>query len=320
MPSAPAPSLRPRLRSRRRPARPRPERRRGVGGSAGDASVALSWTAPASNGGSAITGYRVTPYIGATAQTADPHRVGGDDLHRHRPDERHGLHVHGRRDQRGRHGCRLGGVRRDHAGGSDRSGRADGCRRQRGRRLRRADLDGARLGRRQPDHAATASRRTTGDRADRGPDGLERDELQRHGSHERHGLHVHGRRDQRRRHRRRLGARRRRSRRRRSTRSRSRTALPGDPNWGDFGAPPTPNDLSGYGSKISVNHGQSLDLYVTTTRRERHPRRLPARLVRRRRRAQDGIARHVPRRQPGPGDARTRRPAWSRSTGRRRPR
>ena len=41
----------------------------GVGGTAGNASVALSWTAPASNGGSAITGYRVTPFIGATAQT-----------------------------------------------------------------------------------------------------------------------------------------------------------------------------------------------------------------------------------------------------------
>ena len=41
-----------------------------VSGTAGDASVALSWTAPASNGGSAITSYRITPYIGTTAQTA----------------------------------------------------------------------------------------------------------------------------------------------------------------------------------------------------------------------------------------------------------
>ncbi len=41
----------------------------GVTGTAGNASANLSWTAPASNGGSAITSYRITPYIGGTAQT-----------------------------------------------------------------------------------------------------------------------------------------------------------------------------------------------------------------------------------------------------------
>jgi hypothetical protein len=41
----------------------------GVSGASGNASVALSWTAPASNGGAAISSYRITPYIGATAQT-----------------------------------------------------------------------------------------------------------------------------------------------------------------------------------------------------------------------------------------------------------
>ena len=40
-----------------------------VTGTAGNASVNLSWTAPSSNGGSPITGYRITPYIGANAQT-----------------------------------------------------------------------------------------------------------------------------------------------------------------------------------------------------------------------------------------------------------
>jgi chitodextrinase len=42
----------------------------GVAGTAGNAQVALTWTPPANNGGAAISGYTVTPYIGAAAQTA----------------------------------------------------------------------------------------------------------------------------------------------------------------------------------------------------------------------------------------------------------
>src|SRR5438034_9063510 len=41
--------------------------------------------------------------------------------------------------------------------------------------------------------------------------------------------------------------------------------LPGDPNWNDFSASLTQDALSGYGSKISVNHGDSIDFFVTTT-------------------------------------------------------
>ncbi|HET8910464.1 MAG TPA: choice-of-anchor D domain-containing protein [Ktedonobacteraceae bacterium] len=41
--------------------------------------------------------------------------------------------------------------------------------------------------------------------------------------------------------------------------------LPGTTGWNDFAADSAPATLSGFGSKISVNHGESLDLYVTTT-------------------------------------------------------
>jgi Abnormal spindle-like microcephaly-assoc'd, ASPM-SPD-2-Hydin len=40
---------------------------------------------------------------------------------------------------------------------------------------------------------------------------------------------------------------------------------PGTPGWNDFSAVLNDTTLSGYGSKISVNHGDSIDFYVTTT-------------------------------------------------------
>src|SRR5258706_4104059 len=40
---------------------------------------------------------------------------------------------------------------------------------------------------------------------------------------------------------------------------------PGTPGWNDFSSSLQPDAISGFGSKISVNHGDSIDLYVTTT-------------------------------------------------------
>jgi hypothetical protein len=40
-----------------------------LSGVPGDGSVILDWSTPASDGGGAISGYRITPYVGATAQT-----------------------------------------------------------------------------------------------------------------------------------------------------------------------------------------------------------------------------------------------------------
>jgi hypothetical protein len=42
-------------------------------------------------------------------------------------------------------------------------------------------------------------------------------------------------------------------------------AKPGTPGWDDFASVAQQDAISGFGSKISLNHGDSLDLYVTTT-------------------------------------------------------
>ena len=42
-------------------------------------------------------------------------------------------------------------------------------------------------------------------------------------------------------------------------------AKPGTPGWDEFYSIAQQDAISGFGSKISLNHGDSLDLYVTTT-------------------------------------------------------
>ena len=42
-------------------------------------------------------------------------------------------------------------------------------------------------------------------------------------------------------------------------------ANPGDPDWYNFSSSSDPTAMNGYGSQISVNHGSSIDFYVTTT-------------------------------------------------------
>ena len=91
-----------RTRSRRSTPWRRP-RRRNVIARPVTASAQVEWTAPAGDGDSPITGYTVTPYIGATAQTPVQAARERDEREGHRPHQRHRLHVPRDRDQRDRH-------------------------------------------------------------------------------------------------------------------------------------------------------------------------------------------------------------------------
>ena len=79
----------------------------GVSASAGNAQATVNWTAPASNGGSAISGYDITRYVAGAAQgttsvgVVTTATVTGLD-------ERDGLHVQGRREECSRHRVGVG--------------------------------------------------------------------------------------------------------------------------------------------------------------------------------------------------------------------
>ena len=83
----------------------------GVAAQAASSQAKVSWTAPAADGDSPITGYTVTPYVGATAQTPVSAGASATSDDGHRPDQRHGLHVQGHRHQRRGHESRVGAPR-----------------------------------------------------------------------------------------------------------------------------------------------------------------------------------------------------------------
>ena len=95
----------------RRHRRPRRRRRPRDARLPGTRRRTVTWTAP-SDGGSPITSYTVTPFVGATAQPATT--VSGSPPATTATitgsDQRHGLHVHGDGDQRRRHRTGVGGL------------------------------------------------------------------------------------------------------------------------------------------------------------------------------------------------------------------
>ncbi len=92
---------------------------RSVSAAAGNASAKVSFSAPSSDGGAAISKYTVTSSPGGKTATGYRQSDHGD-----RVDERHQLHVHGHGHQQRRHRAGLGRLQRRHPEGPGRrSGR-----------------------------------------------------------------------------------------------------------------------------------------------------------------------------------------------------
>ena len=170
---------------------------------AGNASATVTWTAPSDAGGSAITGYVITPYIGATAQTGPDLQLGRHHRGGHRPHQRHRLHLHGGGHQRRRHRSRLRRVQHGHActnrprGAHHRHGHG-------GRLQRHGHLDRTGRQRRQRHHRLRHHPLHRGHRPGRPDLQLDRHLRGGHRPHQRHRLHLHGGGHQRHRHRARL--------------------------------------------------------------------------------------------------------------------
>ncbi len=169
----------------------------------GNASASVTWTAPASNGGSAITGYVVTPYKAGVAQTAQTFNSTATTETATGLTNGTSLHLHRGRHQRRRNRGGLRPVQRGDPG--HRSWSPDDHGRNARQHLGRGHLDGSGLQRRLGHHRLRGHplhRRRRPGRPDLQLDGHHRDG---HRPDQRHRLHLHRGRHQRRRHRAGLG-------------------------------------------------------------------------------------------------------------------
>ncbi len=169
----------------------------------GNASASVSWTAPASNGGSPVTGYVVTPYIAGHRPDSPDLQLDGHHRDGDGTDQRDRLYLQGGRHQQRGHRRPVGGLQRGDPGDHPRSAHhRNGDTRE---RLGLVDLDGTGLQRwcrHHRLHGDPLHRRHRPDGPDLQLDGHHRDG---DGAHQRNRLHLRGGRHQQRGHRRRVG-------------------------------------------------------------------------------------------------------------------
>ena len=86
----------------------------GASASPGNGTATLHWQVPASTGGSAITGYVVTPHLAGVAQQSRTFNDNSYSGNRYRSDEQEDLHLHGRSEKCLRRQSPVGVVKRNH--------------------------------------------------------------------------------------------------------------------------------------------------------------------------------------------------------------